>query len=331
MPDAPRPPAIIIFGDEPYKRSLTLKQELATLLPPQIDRTMALYEYYGDRSGTQGGTTFAAVADDLRTLSFMSDRRVVVVREADVFIQSNREALERYAAAPAPGSTLILECRTFPKTTRLYKALIKIGARLHECRKLAARDIVPFVVDEARRRKKRIDGAAARRLADLIGGEQGALASEIEKLSLFVGERPSITENDVRDLVGQSREEKIFAVMDAALAGRAEQALSLWRAVLATDPAAAFKAVGGVAYVIRRLLSAHRMVAEGMPVRAIAPKVMMFRREAELSEQLRRLSVARLQRLLARLAELDMQAKLGLRSMDTGVEGVLIEVAAAAA
>jgi DNA polymerase-3 subunit delta len=184
-------------------------------------------------------------------------------------------------------------------------------------------------MEEAAGRRKRIDADAAGRLCELVGSSQGALAGEVEKLSLYTGDRPVITSEDVAELVGQSREEKIFAVMDAAGVGRLPEALRLWSQVLATDPAAAYKAVGGMGFVLRRWLAAHRMVAEGLPVRSIAAKV-MWGRERELETLLRRLPVSRLKRLLARLAEIDSQAKSGVRSIDTGVEALLVETAAPA-
>lgn len=326
-----RPPIFVIFGEERERKLRLLNAALDELLPPDIDRSMALSEYDGARGEEQGGPAFAAVADDLRTLSFLADRRVVVVREADTFIQRYRENLERYAAAPAPSGTLVLECRSFPKTTRLYKAIYAAHGRIEECKKLSPRDAIEFVFAEARQRGKRVDPATANRLVDLIGTEQGMLSNEIEKLSLFVGERPLISNDDVSELVGQTREEKIFAVMDAAYAGDAAEALRRWRHVLATDSSAAFKAIGGMAFTVRKRLEAHRLLADGLPMGQVAPKVMMWGREADLNRQLRRLPARRLERLLADMADLDARAKTGLRSMDLGIESLLVGIAAPAA
>ncbi|RMF85332.1 MAG: hypothetical protein D6744_01595, partial [Planctomycetota bacterium] len=158
--------------------------------------------------------------------------------------------------------------------------------------------------------------------------EYGAVVGEIEKLCLYARRRSQITEQDVTELVGLSREEKIFACMDAAGAGDARRALSAWRDVLATDRSAAFRAVGGVAFVLRKWLRAQQMADEGLSPRAIAPKVMMWGRENQLAEILRRQPARRVKRLLSRLAELDSQAKAGARSIETGIETLLLETAA---
>jgi hypothetical protein len=122
----------------------------------------------------------------------------------------------------------------------------------------------------------------------------------------------------------------VFAVADAAALGQLPQALGMWSQVLETDPAAAYRAVGGLAYVVRRWLTAHRLRDEGMPTRSIAPKVMMWGRERELETILRYQSPPRLRQALAAIGELDSQAKSGARSIERGIESFLTRLAAAA-
>ncbi len=321
------PPVAVIFGDEEFQKTEALRQLLDELLPAEVDRGMALCEYDGTQTEELGGPSLAAVMDDLRTLPFLADRRVVVVREADKFITAHRPQLERYCQAPAERGVLVLCCRSFPKTTKLYKSVAAVGGRLIECKKLSARGLLEFVRDQARKWGKQMDPAVAARLLDLVGSDQGLLASEVEKLCLYAAARRSITLEDLSELVGLSREEKVFAVMDAAGAGRPDQALRLWHQVTTTDPAAVYKAAGGIAFKLRSWLNAHQLIEQGLPLSAVAPKVMMWRRERELGAILRRLPPTRIKRTLAALAELDAQAKSGARSIDNGVEALLLDLA----
>ncbi len=324
------PPLVVIFGEDEHRKAQRRREVLDELLPPGVDRGMALAEYDGQRSDEQGGPTLANVMDDLATLPFLADRRVVVVVDADRFITQHREALERYVARPFPSGALVLIARSFPKTTRLYKATLASG-RVIECAALRGRELVEHVQQQAQALRKRLGPGVADRLIELVGPDAGLLAAELEKLALYAADRPTITAEDVAELVGLTREERIFAVMDAAALGRLSEAIELWRQVLATDSAAAFRAVGGVAFVLRRWLAAHRMAADGLSAAAIAPKVMMWRRERELETILRRLPALRVQQMLAGLATLDAQAKTGLRSIEAGVERLLLEVAQPAA
>jgi len=214
-----------------------------------------------------------------------------------------------------------------PSNTRIYKAAVAARGEIISCAKLRGRGLVDFVISETRARGKRIDYPVAARLAELVGPEAGMLAGEVEKLCLYGGERPAITIDDITALVGLSREEKIFTAMDAAGAGNLRRALDLWNQVITTDPDAVYKAVGGMAYIARRWATAHRLAASRMPLPAIAPKVMMWGREDELKAILRRQPPGRIKRTLAAIADLDSQAKVGARSIESGVEALFIELA----
>lgn len=322
------PPIVVIYGEDEDFKLQVLHQTLNELLPLAVDRGLALLELDGTRSQEEGGPSYARVSEDLCTLPFLAERRVVVVRDADGFLRSAREKLEKYLDTPSPVGTLVLVCRGFPKNLKLARAIPSAGGRLHECQPLRGPAVIAFLTEEARGLGKRLDHAAARRIADLIGPLRGALAREVEKLSLYVGGREEISEQDVIDLVGLSREEKIFAVMDAAGAGHLPQALRLWRQVLSSGGRAVeFMATGGVAFTLRKWRKAHRLFAQGEPPSMIAPQVQMWGRPRELEAILTRLPVGRVERLLVELAELDAQAKIGARSIESGIEAMLVRTA----
>ncbi len=100
-----RLPLIVIFGDDLYQRSTAVTQTLDELLPPPVDRGLALCTYDGGRSVDQGGPEMATVREDLATLPFLSDRRVVLIRDADAFISAQRDRLEATLAIHRQGSS----------------------------------------------------------------------------------------------------------------------------------------------------------------------------------------------------------------------------------
>jgi len=65
------------------------------------------------------------VLDELRTAPFLSDKRVVVVKDADKFISDNRSLLEKYFDNPCPTGVLVLTVSSWPKQTKLAKKLGK--------------------------------------------------------------------------------------------------------------------------------------------------------------------------------------------------------------
>ncbi len=325
--NADAPPIVVLFGEDDYARARRLGELLDALLPEGVDRSLAVSEYDGAEPEDRGGPSAAAVFDDLATRPFLAPRRVVIIRDADVFVSATRERLERYLEHPSPSGTLVLECRSFPKTTRLYKRAVAAGGWVEEFRKPTGRTLRERIAVAAERRGKQIDPTATDRLLQRVGEDPALVEQEIEKLSLYVGSRPTITIDDVDALVGLTREERIFAVLEAAGCGQLETALRQWLGMLTTDPATPYRAVGGMAFVLRRWLTAQRLAADGLPVHTIAGKVMMWRRERELAQILRRNPPRRVRRLLAALAEADLQAKQGRRSIETVVEALILATA----
>ncbi|MBL8878648.1 MAG: DNA polymerase III subunit delta [Phycisphaerales bacterium] len=321
------PPIFVIFGDEEFQKIQSLEQTLNHLLPPDVDRGMALSEYDGSKSEDAGGPQIAAVLTDLRTQPFLADRRVVLIRDADKFVSAHRETLEEYCAAPSPVGTLVLECRSFLKSTRLGKAIPPAG--LLESKKLKGDALIAFAMDRARALDKQLDAATATLLVERIGADQGVIANEVEKLALFVDQRPAITAHDIAELVGLTREEVIFNAVELAALGRLSEALTGWRQMLAIDKDAIYPALGGIAWKLRTLLSAHQQKTAGGNLFSIAAKSGFYNRQDELAKILARLPELRTARAIADVAQLDQQVKTGLRSIESGVEALLADLAAA--
>jgi len=66
-----------------------------------------------------------------------------------------------------------------------------------------------------RARKKTISDEALASLVNSVGPHAQQLASEVEKLSLYVGERAAITPEDVAAVVTRNKQARAFAVADA--------------------------------------------------------------------------------------------------------------------
>ena len=72
---------------------------------------------------------------------------------------------------------------------------------------------------------KKMDRKAAEELVALVGEDLHALEQEIEKLSLYVGDRPIITEDDLREVVSPRPESALYALVETYLKHGPEGAL----------------------------------------------------------------------------------------------------------
>lgn len=285
------------------------------------DRSLALTEY----DGSDASVSLANVLDDLRTLPFLSDRRLVVVREADAFVTKYRQELEDYLESPSATGVLLLECKSFPATTRLHKRIAQIG-EVSEYKPLKAFAVPGWLSEHCRDvYGKRLDGRAAALLCDQIGADLGLLDAELQKLSLYVGDRQTIAAEDVEKLTGRCREEQVWDILAAIGAGNRAKAMMLWEEVWQTDRAASARSVAGLAYTVRKLLTAKRAQEAGASTDELRKIMMIWRDDDRLKRELNAFTVEQLELMLTRLLEADVAGKSG-GSVRSSIEAFIVEM-----
>jgi len=307
-------PIYAIVGADRFLRQEALEKILSTV----VDEMESLGPARFDGAEAE----LAEVLDEVRTMSLLGGRRIVIVDDADPFITANREALERYARDPAVGGTLIFACQSFPKTTRLSKAIQKSGEVI-SCLAPKGRAVDDWITERARTNfKKRLTPGTTGSLREHVGDSLGALGAELGKLAAFVGDRPDITPADVDALTGNHREENVFAVIDAIASHDVVSAMRQWEQVLATDRAAPGRAIAGLAWGVRRLLEARRNWDNGVSVGALARS--MFTDPHRLQERLTRVSVKQLEVQLRDLRDADLAVKTGGSTVGLAVEKFIV-------
>jgi DNA polymerase-3 subunit delta len=291
-------PLYVVCGDEAFLRRLVidaLKSRAAG------DDESAISVFPGDKA------EFAAVWDELESAPFFAPRRVVVVAEADPFVTRYRTLLEKKVAGELPATgLLILDVRTWPANTRLAKLV----ADAIVC-KTPAKGLDSWAGNWAQQRHgKQMPEDAARLLVELVGPEMGLLDQEIQKLAIYVGDRDRITAENVDRLVGNSRTENTWKILELVGQNRPGDALRLLQRSLekGEEP---MRLVGTLGSQLRKLAQAARRTATlKMPLAAslaqsgIPPFAL---RSAE--QQLRHLTRARALKLYDLLLELNLDIR----------------------
>ena len=315
-------PICVVYGKNTYLR----RQELARIVKRELaggDPALNLSRWDGAQAN------IAQVLDDVRTFSMLGDRRVVIVDDADALVSKHREVLQRYTQSPADSGCLVLVCASFDARTRLYKT-VKTRGEAVECKPLQGRALIAWLGAAARdAHQQRLSPEAATRLCDHVGTSQEGLAAELAKLALYVTPRSEITAGDVDAVVGNYREQTIFAVMDAIAIGDTRTALNEWQQVLATDRAAPGRAIGGLAWGVRRLLDARRKLDQGTPIQTLARQ--QWADVGVFTRRMQRTTVGRLQEQLTDLLGADLESKTGLGTAGSAVEKFIVKHSMAAA
>jgi len=284
------------------------------------DRSLTLSEY----DGSSAALELAVVLDDLRTLPFLSERRLVIVTEADAFITRYRSDLETYLESPGSCGVLLLECKSLPANTRLYKRINQVGEVI-KCDQPKSREVPKWLAQRARDAYDcRLDPRAGTMLLDLVGEDLGRLDAELQKLMLYVSNRKRMAVGDVEALVGHTREEHVWGILSAISAGDNAKAMQLWEDVWQTDRAASARAIGGIAFTVRRLLEAKRAQESDATPRDLARMLMRWGQEQQVVRELSAFSEADIEDMLCTLLEADVAAKTGGVSVRTSIETFVV-------
>ncbi len=296
-------PVYGVYGADEFLRTEAIGRITRDVLGDRPE-PMAISDYDGTKA------SLAEVLDDVRTLPFFGGVRLVIVRDADDLITKHREALERYVAAPSETGVLVLICTSLNKQWRLTRAIEKVG-KLVECKAPSPRERPTWLITRARQHYgKTLEPPAAATLVELVGDDMAGLDGELAKLSIYVGDRATITENDVGELVGYHRPENVFRMTDALAAKNAPVCLKVWRQTLATDNQAEFRAIGGLAWAVRQMI--------------VAKDGSKPTTNWSMSKSAGRFTLRQLQDILVQLLAADVAGKTGLGTVETAIEKLIV-------
>jgi DNA polymerase-3 subunit delta len=300
---AETPTAIyVLHGKDAFLREDARKRIIKQLLGDADPQTCL--------SSFDDEVTLADVLDELKTLPFLAPHRIVVIRDADAFISAHRQQLEDYFENPSKTGTLILEVSAWPKTTKLAKKLPAVG-ELVECDSPEGGKLVSWIRQAGKDRGKDVQAAAAELLAEWIGNDLATLDNEVEKLVCYVGDRKSITPEDVADIVAATAGPEAFAVVNAIIAGDTAGALSAVISAMQTR-GAEFAVLGQIAWHVRRSLQAVQAIRAGQDRRQALRAAKVFYNSGAFEQMLRRRGERKLQQDMRRVLRADLGMKSGL-------------------
>lgn len=334
----PKPPTLaavtVLFGDDPMLRSWTMRKLLGLDAAEEdradsIDLDGEIAEWKDVRDELQTGSLFS-----------MGQPRSIVVRDADKFVTKYRVELESYVAKTSSAGRLLLELKSFPGNTRLYKAINKselivqcaIPSGSGRSTKPDMGKLKAFLCGYvAGRHQCKLQKAAAETLIELSGTSLGLLDTDIAKLAVCAERGAAINDDMVRKFVGGWRSKTTWEIIDAATEGNSGEALRQLDHLIASGEKA-FALLPQISWSLRRLGLAAAAIdcAEKAGRRIAMPDALQkagFRpfdmKKAE--SHLRKIGRPRAQRMLGWLLDADLKLK-GTHSTDERARWVLEEL-----
>lgn len=312
------PPIAALSGGQRH-----LKQSVLDVLKKMVigDDDTSLTKFSGKEADLQ------SVVDELRTLSMWSDRRLVVVEDADEFVTKYRNGLEKYAEKPVRKSVLVLDVKTWPKTTRLAKQIAKTGLDV-ECSELKGPLLMKWLQDTARDAYgQTLARESAVLLIELVGEDLGMLDQELSKLASYVGVGRKIEAKDVQSLVGGWRTETTWAMTDAVRDNDLAFAINALDQLLVAGEAGP-KLLGGISFVFKKFAQATDLSRSQSLDQALRGAGVFPQAVGPSQAYLRRIGRANAERILTTLLETESGLKGGSRLPERiQLERLLIKLA----
>ena len=311
----------VIAGKEDSLVNARCRALLDELLEPS-QRATGLFD------AEAASVSISEVLDELRTVPFLTDKRVVLIKGADKFVSDNREWLEKYFDNPCSTGRLILTLRTWDARTKLAKKLTKAGQLINvtpPTRRELPQRLIKYTHDAY---DKKLSRDAAGLLIELTGDELTRLYGEIDKLALFADAEKVITPKHIEELIGQNRLFNAFAVIDAVMAGDPGRAVERLMGMFAQDKSTEYTVVGAFAYHFRRMFNAKLLLKKGIRQKEIRERFRLWSHENKFFAQLQQMSFEQIGEYLQQLAETDYAIKTGQTKAPVAIEQLVLKLVA---
>ncbi len=259
-------PVYYLFGEEDFYLDQLLEKFSAILPPHEKDFNFDLL--YGQ------DITPAKVLGIARSFPMMAEKRMLIVRN---FLQTGKGAAGEgdmndfipYFENPNPSCLVIFFDTSKPAgNTKIGKAISKnpnIG--FHQFEPMPDYLVPEWVIGWVQsHHKKQIDPGAAQLLSQFVGNNLQLLSTEIDKVCTFVDTSNSVSEADVKKIIGSYREYTAIELKEAVIKRDLDKALFISEQILQhskTDTGELIRLVGFFYSVFVNIWQIRRLADKG--------------------------------------------------------------------
>jgi DNA polymerase-3 subunit delta len=159
-------------------------------------------------------TDWATVMNACRRYPMFSEKQVVIIKEAQAMREI--EKLEAYVNQPLLSTLLFVayKGKKVDGRTKLAR-LLKEKGKILTTKKLYENELPDWCQNFLRSKGLTINNRALMLLIDHIGNDLNRINNEIEKIAINLENRKNISEDDIENYVGISKEFNVFELQDA--------------------------------------------------------------------------------------------------------------------
>lgn len=232
-------PVYWLEGDEPFFIDQLIQYAEHHILPAS-EAGFNLSVFYGR------DTEWATVVNACRRYPMFADKQVVLLKEAQ--FMKDIEKLESYIENPLTTTIFIVGYKEKKVDARTkFAKTIKANGELFTTKKIYENELPQFVKEVIANQGLDIQPKALDLLIDHVGNDLSRLHNEIEKLSINLGAKKTITPEAIEAYIGISKEFNVFELQDALCRKNMAKALRIIQ-YFAANPKA-----GSIHYILPTL------------------------------------------------------------------------------
>ncbi len=177
-------------------------------LLPESEKAFNLSVFYGKDAD------WNTIFNTSRRNPMFAEKQVVILKEAQQMRDIDR--LEGYIQHPLSSTILVVSYKDKKVDGRSKLAkLLKEKGELYSTKKLYDNQLPEWTSELVQTKGKTIGQKALMLLVEHIGNDLNRLDSEIDKVLINLGDRKNITEDDIEQFVGVSKEYNVFELQNA--------------------------------------------------------------------------------------------------------------------
>ncbi|AXZ23295.1 DNA polymerase III subunit delta [Staphylococcus warneri] len=168
-------------------------------------------------------TEITPIIEETLTMPFFSDKKAILVKNAYVFtgekvtkeLNQNTDQLIEFLEKYDGDNLIIFEVyqNKLDERKKLTKALKKNG-QLKKVEQMSEEEIKKWIQSKLNENYKDIKQDALNLFIELTGVNFNIVSQELDKLMLFLGDRPTINKDDVHQIINRSLEQNVFLLTE---------------------------------------------------------------------------------------------------------------------
>ncbi|CAN5191835.1 DNA polymerase III subunit delta [soil metagenome] len=264
--------------------------------------------------------TIERIGEALTSLPFLSDNKMVVLRQGSANKQFTEGAEALLAGLPDTTELILVEPK-LDKRSSYYKYLKK-STDYREFNELDQGGLARWLVQVATERGGTLSQSDANFLISRVGMNQQLLSNELEKLLLYSSK---ITQDSIKALTESTPQSTVFELLDAAFSGNIQRALQLYaeQRALKVEPQQIVAMLSWQLHILALIKTAGQRSPEAIASEAkISPYVV--KKSAGIA---RKLTISELKQLITDLAVIDSRSKRETFSIDDALQHYLLVLA----